>query len=168
MNATMRGGMIYIVQSYRRSKSGLLLLTDEEMVENLVPVEGLNHMLATEFKGGAQVSNWYLALFEGNYTPVSTDTAADFAADATECVAYTQATRVLWNAGTPAGGVLDNTGSVAIFDMNATVTVYGAALLSAPSKGATTGVLSSIARFAAPKSGQDQIKVTAGYVLTST
>ena len=163
----MTGGMNYRVLSYKRLKSGVLWLVDDDLVHNLVPTEGLNHMLNTEFKGGAQVGTWYLALFQGNYTPVAGDTAATFSASATEATAYSEATRVQWVEGTVAGGQLDNAASRAEFTMTSLITVYGAALLSATAKGATTGVLSSIARFSSPKISVDVIRVTAGYVLTS-
>jgi len=167
MDATLKCGMTYEVRSYKRSKSGRLWLFDEDIVHNLVPIEGLNHMLATEFKGGAQIGTWYLALFEGNYTPSAADTAATFPAAAGESVAYAEATRVAWDEGTIAIGVLDNASNRAEFTMSSVVTIYGAALLSASAKGATTGILSSIARFSSPKVGVDVVRVTAGYVLTS-
>jgi hypothetical protein len=164
---SLKCGMRYLTKSYKRTKSGRLMLRDVDLVENEVPIEGLNHMLSTEFKGVAQVASWYLAPFEGNYTPNSADTAAAFPVATVECTAYAAATRVLWVPGSVAGGALDSSASPAIFDMTGDRTVYGVALLSAAAKGATTGVLSSIARFTSPKINQDRLEITGGYVLES-
>jgi hypothetical protein len=142
---------------------------DSFEAHNLMPTEGQNHMLSTEYKSGTPVGTWYVGLFEGNYTPVLGDTAAAFPAAATECTAYVLGTRTPWVPGTVAGGILDNTASVSAFTMNATKTVYGGFVSSAAAKGAVTGVLTSVVRFPSPKpllSG-DILQVTAGITLTS-
>lgn len=164
----LQAGMIYHVESFRRSKSGLLLLVDVDEVHNICPTEGLNYMLNVGFKDGTKAALWYLALFTGNYTPSLNDTAATFPAAAGETSAYTQATRVQWAPGTISNGTVDNVSNLATFDMNALVTVYGGALLSIAGKQLTTGTLSSIARFSSPKIDVDQIKVSAKFVMTST
>src|SRR3972149_5905604 len=101
-----------------------------EDVTNLIPTEGLNYMLGTALTGVAQSSTWYVALFEGNYTPVGTVTAATFPSAATECTAYTEASRVTWTPGSISAGSVSNTASKAVFTMNATKTVYGIAQTS--------------------------------------
>jgi hypothetical protein len=140
------GGFVHHVQHIQ---DGVLI--DEEFVHNLLPLEGRNHMWDVTTHAGSQVSTWYLALFEGNYTPVSTDTAANFAANTTECTAYTEATRPVWVEAAPSSGVITNAASLAVFTMNATKTVYGSALLSSSVKGGTAGILLSIVRFSVAK-----------------
>jgi hypothetical protein len=46
--------------------------------------------------------------------------------------------------------VIDNSGSVAIFSINATSTIAGAFLTSNDTKGGTTGILFSVSNFQSP------------------
>lgn len=124
---------------------------------NLVPVEGLNHLLTTTLANGSKNSNWYLALYSGAYTPVSGLTAATFPAAASELTSntegYSETARRPWTPGAASNGTIDNTDAKAAFTIATagSVTVNGAALLSASAKGATTGVLMSAAKFAATR-----------------
>ena len=135
---------------------------------NIIPTEGLNHILSTVVAGGSQVLTWYMALFEGNVTPGASLTAATFTATTTECTAYDAAGRVAFNEGAAAAGVIDNAANRAIFTMNATKTVYGGALLSASAKSATTGSLLAAARFATPRNVVDDDELSCRYILTLT
>lgn len=135
---------------------------------NIIPTEGLNHILSTVVAGGSQVLTWYMALFEGNVTPGSTMTAANFTSTATECTAYNETTRVSYQEGTPTAGVIDNAANRALFTMNATKTVYGGALLSASAKSATTGTLLAAARFATPRNVVAADELSVRYTLTLT
>lgn len=135
---------------------------------NIIPTEGLNHILSAVVAGGSQVLTWYMALFEGNVTPGATMTAANFTSTATECTAYAETTRVAYQEGTPTGGVVDNASNRALFTMNATKTVYGGALLSASAKSATTGVLLAAARFATPRNVVADDELSVRYTLTLT
>lgn len=140
-----------------------------EEIENLIPTEGLNYILGAALTGVAQSTAWYLALFEGNYTPVAGVTAATFPAAATECIAYDEAARVTWTPGAIAAGSVSNSASVAVFTMNATKTVYGIAQSSVATKSAVTGILTSVARFAVAKSvvATDILNVTSTLTATS-
>lgn len=140
-----------------------------EDVHNIIPTEGIDYILGASLKGVSQVSSWFIALFEGNYTPVAGITAATFPAGATECTAYTEANRVPWVGGSVSGGSVSNSASKAAFSMNATKTVYGIAQTSLAAKGGTTGVLVSVARFAAAKAvvADDILNVTSTITLTS-
>lgn len=141
-----------------------------EEVTNLIPTEGLNYMLGTALTGVTQLASWYIALFEGNYTPIAGVTAATFPADATESTAYDEAARVVWTPGAIASGSVSNTASKAVFTMNATKTIYGIAQTSVSTKSATTGKLMSVARFAAAKAvvATDVLNVTSTLSATST
>ena len=146
-------------------------LFDRDEFTNLIPVEGLNSILSTTFKSAAQVATWYLFLYEGNYTPTGTETAATMPGLATECTAYTESTRRPIVFGSVLGGLVDNTASVATFTINAAKTIYGGGVSSVASKGATTGVLMSMARNTTPKvydATGGSLLVTASFVATSS
>ncbi len=129
---------------------------------NLVTNEGLNHILGVEFNGATQIGTWYVGLFEGNYTPVATVTAATITAAATESTAYDETTRVAYVEAAPASQSITNSASKATFTINATKTIYGAFLVSASAKSATSGTLFSAARFGTSKAvvAADQLLVT--------
>jgi hypothetical protein len=164
MNTCLEGGFEYLVEVVKDGR-----VVDSERVCNLMPSEGITYMLNTTFKGGAQVTGWYVGLYEGNYTPSSSDTAAALPALATECTAYAETARVQWVSGAVSSGTLDNVSSRAEFTFNATKTVYGGFITSSATKGSTSGVLSSVVRFASPKSldSGSVLRVTAGFTLAS-
>jgi len=143
---------------------------DEWDVDNLVVNEGLNHILNTEFNSGTPVSSWFLGLFQGNYTPVSTDTAANIATNSTECSSYTSPTRPAWTPASASGQSITNSASQATFTFNASVTVYGAFLISNSTIGGTSGVLFAAAQFSAAKNvvNLDQLLVTYTFNASST
>ena len=123
-----------------------------ESVRNLIPVEGLNYILNAAFKGGAQYATLYAGLYEGNYTPIPSDTMAAFPAAATECTAYAAATRPAVTFGTVASGNMDNLDNLVVFTGSADRTVYGGFLSTSNVKGGTTGVLTSVVRAPSTKS----------------
>lgn len=136
---------------------------------NIVVNEGLNSLLGIMFNGVTQIGTWYLGLFEGNYTPVATLTAATVTAASTECVAYDEAARVAYNEAAAASQSITNSANRATFTFNATKTIYGAFLVSASAKSATTGTLFSAARFSAAKSvvAADQLLLTYTFTASS-
>lgn len=164
MNTQLTAGFTYLAEQIR---DGVVI--DREVVHNLMPTEGLNHMLGVTFKSATQAATWYIGLFEGNYTPTLSDTAAAFPAAATETTAYAETTRVEFNEGSIASGSLDNSANKAEFTFNAIKTVYGGFISSASAKGGTTGALTSVVRFASPKAFAvgDVFRVTAGFTLAS-
>jgi hypothetical protein len=118
---------------------------------NLVPTEGLNHLLDVVLHGAEQYPAWYVALFEGNYTPTFDVTADTFAQLATECTAYQGAGRLEFKEAPAVGGATSNAANLSTFTFTADKTVYGAALLSASGKNSRAGKLLSIARFPQPR-----------------
>jgi hypothetical protein len=142
---------------------------DEFEVENLVVNEGLNDLLNVYFNSGTQKPSWYMGLFEGNYTPVATDTAAGIASAATESSAYASATRPAWTPASPASQSITNAASRASFVFNATKTIYGAFLISNNTKGGTAGVLFSASRFASAKNvaSADELLLTYAFSASS-
>lgn len=164
MAATAAGGYRYTVELIRNGA-----VIDTEQVHNLMPTEGLNHVVGVVIKGATQVPTWYLGLFEGNYAPVAGDTAAGFPGAATECTAYTPAARPEFSEGAIVAGSVDNTASRAEFTFTSAKTVYGAFMTSAQAKGAVTGVLLSAARFSTAKNVQvdDILRITASITFVS-
>jgi hypothetical protein len=143
-------------------------LIGRDISSNIVTTEGLNYLLSVGLAGGSQVSPWYVALFEGNYTPVAGLTAATFTAAATECTTYDESARVAYVEGTASGGVIDNSASRAVFTMNATKTIYGGALLSVSTKSSTSGTCLAAARFSSSRAVVDDDELSVRYSLTLT
>jgi hypothetical protein len=137
--------------------------------KNLLPTEGLNHLLNVALDDTAALGAFYLALFSGAYTPVAGITAASFAATATELTSntegYSDTTRRLWDPAAASAGAKDNYASKAAFNIETatSVTIRGAALLSSNVKGGTAGVLISIARFAVDRTQFDGDVFNLGY-----
>jgi hypothetical protein len=158
-------GFVYEVEHFRRGQ-----LVNYDQIHNLVPLEGRQSILSVIGNAGTQITTWYVLIFEGNYTPVSGDTMAAFPAAATECTAYTAATRPEWVEAAPSAGVITNSASKAEFTMNAIKTVYGGALSSSSVKGGTSGTLLSAGRFASSKTvdSGDILRVTASLTLNSS
>ena len=124
--------------------------------QNTLMLEGLTYLLDTGLRSGIQTPTWYVALYGNAYTPPADGslTAAAFPLAAGEIISgtegYTEATRPVWSAAAAAGGVMNNYGSEATFTIaTATVvTIRGAAILSANTKGSTVGRILSAKRFA--------------------
>lgn len=125
---------------------------DSGYFDNLVVNEGLTNMVGVTLCGVTQISSWYFGVFEGNYVPVATDTAANIAANSTECTAYQEATRPLFVPAVPTGPSCTNSANKAVFTFNANKTIYGAFLISNNVKGGTSGKLFSGAQFTSSKS----------------
>ena len=96
-------------------------------------------------------ATWYVGLFENNYVPDSTSSAAMIPATIVECTAYSEATRPVWNAAYDGVTNLDNLASKAQFTFTAAKRVYGAFVVSTSAKGSSSGRLLYIARFSSPK-----------------
>jgi len=134
--------------------------------ENCCTAEGLNKLLNVMFHAAAAISTWYIALFETNTTPLDTHTYA--VPGYTECTAYDETVRQEFVEAEATGKSMSNTAAKATFTMNATKTLYGAALVGGGSpangKGDTAGggVLYAAAKFdtAKPVESGDTFKVT--------
>lgn len=129
---------------------------------NLVVNQGLNDILNVYFNNGTVKPTWYMGIFQGNYTPQSTDTASNVAANSTESSSYSSATRPQWSPAAPSGQSITNSASPATYTFTASVTIYGAFLISSNVIGGTAGTLFSEATFASPKAvvNGDQLLLT--------
>lgn len=142
--------------------------------DNLIPDEGLLHMLNVVFGAVAKVPSWYLALFSGQINPASNWTAANFAATANEITSgtegYSNATRPVFTAAPAAANQITNFAAKATFNIVCTtsVLVEGAALLSSSGKGSTSGVLASASRYNRVRELYDGDTYTLGYGVSLT
>lgn len=140
---------------------------DEFEDSNLVVNEGLNSLLDIYFHASTQITTWYLGIFEGNYTPVATVTAATIASAATECTAYTNGTRPAYDEAAASSQSITNSASRASFVFNATKTIYGAFLISNSTKSGTSGTLFSAARFSTSKAVESSDELLLTYTFTA-
>lgn len=135
----------------------------------MMPEQGRNHVLGVLLKGSAQTLTWYIAPYSGNYTPQDSDTAATFPGQASEYTGYSESARVAFVPGTVAAGSVDNGASPATITSNqvAQQTIRGASLVSASTKGSTSGILLSAIKFPSPKllDNGDVLKFFAGFQL---
>lgn len=129
---------------------------------NVVVDEGLDHVLDVVFHGETQVDPWYVGIFEGDYTPDSDDTAANITSNSTESTAYDESTRVEYEEAAADSQSITNSANTADFTINDTKTIYGAFLVSASAKSATTGTLMAASRFSAsrPVVATDVLSIT--------
>ena len=167
MNSQAEAGLIWTLRLTHADGR-----VEDEVVHNLIPQEGLTLQQGNTFLGTGQVTSWFIALYEGNYTPVSTLTAATFVAAATETTAYTSSTRIAFVPAAVSPGAIDNSASPANFVFNSVTDkiIYGGVITSSSVKGSGSGVLISAVRFASPKTCENgaTLQVIAGNSLIST
>lgn len=125
---------------------------DEFECKNIVVNQGLNYLLGAALGAQTVVTTWFIGLFSNNYTFLSSDTAATIAANAGEVTQYTAGTRQSWQSVPPASQSITNAANQASFTFNATLSVYGAFLISSSAINGTSGILFSGAQFGSPKS----------------
>lgn len=148
-------------------RGGDLLARD--LSPNVIPTEGLNHILSVIVGGGTQVNPFYTGLFEGNVTPGASLTHATLVAVLTECVAYAETTRPAYVEGAIAAGAVDNSASRAVFTINASKTVYGGFLASSNVKSAATaGTCLAAAKFSASRAVVAADELAVKYSLSAT
>lgn len=114
----------------------------KETVENLTVTVGLNKLLDSTFKTGATSPTWYLGLV--NNASFSAYAAGDTMSSHVgwlEGTPYSNSTRPAWTPGAISGGSVDNSGSVATFNINATLTLRGGFIVNDNTKGGSTGTL---------------------------
>jgi hypothetical protein len=135
-----------------RDSQGALKWVEE--IPNLVVNVGLQDMSTKYFTGSSYTAAWYLGLYGAGATnnPAAGDTSASHAGW-TEVTNYSNATRptcTFGTATTASPSVISNSAAPAAFNINGTVTVGGAFLISNSTKGGGTGTLFSAADFEAP------------------
>jgi hypothetical protein len=126
---------------------------------NILPDEGLNHMLGVTLKGVTPITSWYAMLHSGTGTPTAALTAANYDATLSEITSaaegYSEATRVLW-----VGDAVDtvntevvNAAAPCTFTIASATSlgINGAGLVSVSTKGSTSGILISAGKFSATR-----------------
>lgn len=142
--------------------------------ENLIPTEGLAHILNVALGTTPKPASYHLALFSAAAQPAANWTAASFASTASEIVSmtegYSSATRPTWTPTNTSTGSIDNMTSVAKVTMKtaSSLTVQGAAMLTSSAKGGTAGVLISASKYASPRVFQDGDTYEIGYRISLT
>ena len=150
------------------SPSGIVVA--HEKVHNLMPNEGITHILNAIFLSGNAAAGWYIAPYTNNYTPVVTDTAATFVASSNETSDYSETTRQKFNAVLASDGLsVVNTGSEAEFTFTAATRVAGLFISSNSAKQGTSGTLLSAALLSTPKQMEVDgvLRVNAGFTFAS-
>ena len=146
-------------------------VVDSGIEHNVMPQQSVDHIASLIRGGGASpISNWYIGVFESNYTPDNTTVAGDLQTQAGESVAYDESSRPSWTNSYDGDALIANASSRAEFTMNATKNIYGAFIVSSQTKGGTGGILLSIARFSSPREvdSGSVLRITAGITLTPT
>ena len=142
--------------------------------ENLIPTEGLAHILNVALGTTPKPAGYYLALFSAAAQPAANWTAASFATTASEIVSstegYSSATRPTWTPANTATNSIDNMSAVAKVTMKtaSSLTVQGAAMLTSSAKGGTTGALISASKYATARVFQDGDTYEIGYRISLT
>jgi len=105
----------------------------EEKCHNLINNEGLNRLLNVMLHGATQTATWYCAIVETDTAPSAAQTYD--VPVYTECTSYDGATRPEYVEAESTAQSTTNSASKASFTINATKTIYGAALVSINTKG---------------------------------
>lgn len=116
----------------------------------------------------AKIGTYYLAPYAGNVSPAASWTAANFTANSTEFTNYDEATRQEWIVGAVSSFTISNSASKATFTIaaGAQTTIWGAGLLSASGKSATSGVLVAANKAASARDSLvDGDVITLGYTI---
>jgi hypothetical protein len=148
--SSARGGGVFHFKCYDKDGN----LKWEDSAHNLVVNVGLADMNDKYFSGSGYSATWYLGLVDNSPSPsyAAGDTMSSHAGWA-ENTDYTQANRptVTFGSATVADpSVINNSGAVDVFTMNASVTIAGAFLTSDNTKGGTSGILFSASTFQSP------------------
>lgn len=149
MNSLAQCGFTYDVNT--RLKTDGSLVDRLAGCKNRMPAEGINDVVTAYFKGGAGPASMSIGLWSGAHVPDGSETAANLASLVTEVTNYTQATRMPLSLGAVVDGGVSNAADIARFDMMGAATVNGAFLSTTSAKGASTGKILSVVRFANPR-----------------
>lgn len=136
---------------------------------NLLPQVSVDFVAGLLRATVSPIGNWYVGIFENNYVPDGSVTAADLPGVVGECTAYSQTARPTWQHQYDGISVIDNLAAKAEFTMTSAKRIYGAFLVSSSTKAGNTGILLSIARFSTAKDVDSgaTFTVAAGITLVS-
>ena len=118
-----------------RDKNGKLKWTED--IHNIITNEGLDHILNVILHGTSAIATWYCVMSETNTAPAAGLTYA--VPSFTELQAYDEATRPAYVEAAASGQSITNSANKAVFTINDTKTLYGAALVGGGTDGNTKG-----------------------------
>lgn len=116
-------------------KKGKLISREE--IKNIMTDEGLDATLDILLHASTQIDPWYCVIFESDTTPTGAETYA--VPVYTELQAYDEGTRPEYVEAASSGQSITNSANKAVFTINATKTLYGAALVGNGSTPSTKG-----------------------------
>lgn len=118
-----------------KDKTGKII--SSEKIHNLITNEGQNYMLNSAVHGGSQISDWYIAPFTDDYTPLAANTYATpgFTEVTTQ---IDEATRQAWDEGESTAQSVTNAVAATI-TANTDVTIYGFGIVGGGSAATTKG-----------------------------
>jgi hypothetical protein len=163
MRDRLKPGFTYKFELFGRD--GELKWSHEQ--ENLIPDAGRDYIINAAVNGGAQVSTWYVGLFEANRTPAANDTMTLFLADASETADYTTTgnARLTITPDALAAGVWANVGTPCEFTFTTAATLHGSFITSGATRASTAGLLLSAVKWPSAKTAAigDVLRVTVGF-----
>lgn len=138
-----------------------------EEFENLIVNVGLDDILEQYFNGSGYTAAHFVGL-KGTGAPAVGDTMGSHASWGT-VTPYSDATDPAYSPAAVSGQSLDNGASKAVFNINATLTIYGAFLKTDNTKGGTAGTLYSAGDFGASRgvADGDTVNVTVTCTMAS-
>jgi len=121
---------------------------------NVVTIEGRNHLLKVGVSQEASATNWYMGLIGADITPAESDTASSALGTGgtyQEITAYDETNRPQYVSAFENNAV-SNEDNQATFTINDSVTAYGAFITSTAPKNDNSGVLLCAGKFSSAKS----------------
>lgn len=143
----------------------------EDWASNLVTNEGLDHILDAILHASTQITTWYALMFESDSTPAAAWTYA--VPIMTETTAYDEVTRPEYVEAASSGQSITNSANKAQFTINASKTMYGAALVGGGTTPTTKGdvagggTLLCAATFAAARAVIDDDVINLTYTISA-
>lgn len=152
---------VWDVEHWRDGK-----LLSRDISKNVCTDEGLDALLDIMFHAATQLTTWYVLIFESDTTPDGDTTYA--VPVFTESTAYDETERPAFDEAAASSQSITNSASKASFTMNATKTIYGAALVAGGTDADTKddqaggGTMYCASKFSSSKSVEDDdvLKVT--------
>ena len=126
-------------------------VVEREVQLNRIPQAGIDFLIQTPFGDVASIGSFYCGLFRNNFVASGNIIAVDILSNMGEFVDYAETTRPLWVRQYDGAGSQDNFTSKAVFTPTSDATVYGSFIVSNQTKGANSGLLLSVVRFATAK-----------------
>lgn len=164
-------GIFTFINYYRDKETGIWKIRWVDRTPNLTLDAALTDNLSVYFNDGTKKTSWYIGLKATNETPEADWTAASVDVDFTEFTDYDEATRELWDNGTPAAKQVDNSTTPAEFNISGIVAepadLWGGFLISDSTKNGTTGTMWACSNLAVARSiyNDDIVKVI--YIITN-